>query len=393
MSRHDIVVFGATGSTGRHIARYLDRAAARGFSWAIAGRNAGALADLQRSLGTRPEPIVADAHDDRALRAIAGGARVVISAVGPFASNGEPLLRACAQAGVDYVDVAGETAFVRRMIDRYHDIAVRSGARIVPLCGFDSVPSDLGVLLVSEYFRERGTVLREAKGYFQYAGGFNAGTAASTLELWRRPADVDAMRDPVLLNPYDRRTDADRRGNDDPTVPVADADLGRWVAPFFMGPINTRVVRRSAALRGESFHYQEYWDPNTPLAFFPALAASFGIAAYQAMSRAPVLAEWMRPIASLELPRPAATAAYFRAQFLGRADDGATVWAEIADRGDPATEVTAKIVAEAALALAIDRASLPAGAGMLTPATAFGSALVDRLRAVGVVVRCPACRG
>ncbi|HXT18973.1 MAG TPA: saccharopine dehydrogenase NADP-binding domain-containing protein [Gemmatimonadaceae bacterium] len=403
MSRYDIVVFGATGSAGRAIASYLDRvAAANGIRWAVAGRNASALDALRRSLRTKPGAIVADALDDAAVRRMVGETRVLLAALGPFVLYGEPALRACAEAGVDYVDITGETAHVRRMIDRYHARAEHSGARIVPLCGFDSVPSDLGAFLLAEHGRARGAELRQVKGYFQYAGGYNAGTAASTRELWRRPADLQAMRDPILLNPHETQTDAERAGNADPAGPIADQDLGRWVAPFFMAPINTRVVRRSAALfrewgepYGAGFRYQEYWDTNSPLGFVAASAASMGMAAYQLMARQPGAADWIAPFARGAFPdamRPANP--YFRAQFVGKYDDGTSTWAEVADRGDPATDVTAKIVSEAALALADDGADRTSTrrAGILTPATALGLRLVSRLRNAGVGMRCPACR-
>src|SRR5262245_29756614 len=179
MATYDVVIYGATGFTGRQAARYFANRApdAQSLRWAIAGRNREKLELVHRSLPSDVGLIVADAKDTTAIDALVASTRVVLTTAGPYAAFGEPLLRACATRGVDYVDITGETAHVRRMIDRYHDAAKHSGARIVPFCGFDSIPSDLGVLLLVEHFRSRGVGTREVKGFFRVIGGLNGGTA------------------------------------------------------------------------------------------------------------------------------------------------------------------------------------------------------------------------
>ena len=405
MKHWDIVVYGATGFTGRQAARYLARrlGADTDVRWAIGGRNREKLEALHHSLPSGVGLVVADAKDQTAIDALVAGTRVVLTTAGPYALYGEPLVTACAHQGVDYVDITGETAHVRRLIDRYHDTAAGSGAKIVPFCGFDSVPSDLGVLLLVEHFRGRGLGTREVKGFFRAVGGLNGGTAASMLEMWRHPNDVRAMEDPLLLNPHDQRRADAALANRDPAWPVHDPDLGRWVAPFFMGPVNTRVVRRSRALAaamqadyGPHFSYQEFWDLGGPVPLLAATGVAFGLAMSQMFSRLPASADFVARF--VPAPGEGPTEAtmdngYFRALFVGTADDTTKAWAEIADRGDPGNRVTVKILCEAALALALARDRLPGGAaraGLLTPATGLGMVLVERLRAAGMTLDCPA---
>ncbi len=404
MATYDVVIYGATGFTGRQAARYFANHApdAGTLRWAIAGRNREKLELVHRSLPPDVGLIVADAKDTTAIEALVASTRVVLTTAGPYAAFGEPLLRACATRGVDYVDITGETVHVRRMIDRYHTTAERSGARIVPFCGFDSVPSDLGTLMLVEHFRSRGQGAREVKGFFRAIGGLNGGTAASLLEMMRSADDVRAMEDPLLLNPHDQRRAADALANRDPRLPVLDPDLGRWVAPFFMGPINTRVVRRSHALAalaqadyGSGFSYQEYWDVGGPAAFVLASGATVGLTMFQMLSRfggAADLLERFVPPPGEGPSEQTMDEGYFRAFFVGYADDGTKAWSLVADKGDPGNRATVKLVCESALALALERDRLPAAprAGILTPATALGMTLVARLRAAGMTLECPA---
>jgi short subunit dehydrogenase-like uncharacterized protein len=401
---YDLVVFGATGVTGRQVARSLAHRSRKGlpFRWAIASRSRSRLETIGRDLPPEVGVLVADVRDQPSIDDLVANTRVVLNMAGPYALFGEPLVRACAREGVHYVDVSAETAHVRRLIDRYHDEAARTGAKIVPFCGFDSVPSDIGTLLLVEHFRARGLATRGVKGFMRASARLNPGTVATTLELWRRQEDLKAMQDPLLLNPEAYRGSDERLRNPDPVLPSFDPDLGRWVAPFFMGPINTRVVRRSRALSaeweadyGRGFAYQEYWDPGGPASWLPAVAMSWGLASYRMMSVTPgadclFTAQATREQVGSEDALEGHC--YFRALFLGIAMDGSRAWAEISGRGDPSNGVTATIACECALALAFDQPRLPGGAaraGVLTPATAIGLALADRLRASGIRVACP----
>jgi len=407
MTNYDVVIYGATGFTGRQAARYFANRApdAAALRWAIAGRNREKLELIHRSLPPDVGVIVADAKDTTAIDSLVASTRVVLTTAGPYAAFGEPLLRACAARGVDYVDITGETPHVRRMIDRHHTTAERSGARIVPFCGFDSVPSDLGVLMLVEHFRGRGQATREVKGFFRAIGGLNGGTAASMIEMVRNADDVRAMEDPLLLNPHEQRKAADALANRDPRLPTLDPDLGRWVAPFFMAPINTRVVRRSRALSalaqadyGSGFSYQEYWDVGGPAAFVLASGAAVGLSMFQMLSRFGGSADLLERFVPAPGEGPTDKVmdeGYFRGLFVGFADDGTKAWSLIADKGDPGNRATVKMLCESALALALERDRLPGApgrGGILTPATALGMTLVARLRAAGMTLDCPARR-
>jgi short subunit dehydrogenase-like uncharacterized protein len=347
--------------------------------------------------------ILADARDDRAVASFVRDAAVVVNLAAPYSAHGETLVRACARSGTDYVDATAETAHVRRLIDRYHETAAGTGARIVPCCGFDSVPADLGVLLVVDALRERGRRTREVRGFYRVVAGLNPGTIATSLELWRHPADMQAMQDPLLLNPPAHRSATERRRNPDPSQPLYEPHLGRWVSPFAMGLINTRVVRRSRALfadrgqdYGRGFRYQEYWDPGGPGSLLSAAAAAGVLALSRSLSFVPGAGSAVAPLAGALRRREHAETpgrgSFFRLLLLGIADDGLRIWATISARGDPSNDVTARILCEAALRLTEERAGgeRRANGGVLTPATALGLPLLDRLRAVGFECECPA---
>jgi short subunit dehydrogenase-like uncharacterized protein len=398
VSQYDVVLYGATGFTGAQTARYFDTQVGTRLNWAIAGRNATRLADVQASLSQPVPVIVADANDAAAIDALVDSTQVVLSTAGPFAIHGENLLRACVTRGVDYVDITGETIWVKRMIDRYHDRAVQSGARIIPCCGFDSVPSDLGAWLLVDHFRSQGLRTRSVKAFHRARGGINGGTVASLTNMMQAP-DRNQMDDPLLLNPPDERSASDAIRSRDPVLPALDADLGRWVAPFFMGPINTRVVRRSAALSrlaqqpyGEDFYYQEYLDTGMPLSLVSTSMIAAGTNLFGALARLPGVDRLIAAIAPAPGAGPSESVmddGFFECLLVGEAHDGTKAWARIADRGDPGNRATVKFVCEAALCLAEARARLPQRAGLLTPATAFDGVLSERLRTAGMQIECP----
>jgi len=399
MSEHDVVIYGATGFTGAQAARYFDQHVGTRARWAIAGRSRAKLEALKTTLRTNVAVIVADAHDEAAIDTLAESARVVLTTAGPYARYGEPLLRACVTRGADYVDITGETIWVRRMIDRYHDRAVRAGTRIVPFCGFDSVPSDLGTLLLVEHLRSLGRTTKSVKAYFRAQGGLNGGTLASMSDMMSSP-ERNRFEDPLLLNPDEERSAAEAIANRDPALPSLDLDLGHWVAPFFMAPINTRVVRRSAALAslqqrayGPQFRYQEYWNLGAPLSMLSTSVAAFATGVFGAFARLPGVTGMLQSFGPAPGEGPSEATmdgGFFEVHLVARADDDSRVWACIADRGDPGNRATVKFVCESALCLALERDRLPARAGILTPAIAFGDVLAERLRNAGMRIACPA---
>lgn len=394
--RYDVVLYGATGFVGRQTVAYFARHA-QGLRWALAGRHAGKLAAVQREVGAGAQDaglVVADAQDAAALDALARDAHVVLSTAGPFALYGSALVQACVKHGTHYVDITGETPWVRGLIDQHHTQAAQEGTRIIPCCGFDSVPSDLGAWLLVQALRERhGQECVEAKASFSIRGGFNGGTLASALNMMDT-GQARALADPFLLNPPDTRprsTAADA----DPIAPHRDADFGAWLGPFFMGPVNTRVVRRSAALLGygPGFHYQEYLRFGAgPVAALAAAGFSFGMGSTQMAMQFGAVRKLARAVAPGPGEGPSEArmdGGSFRCELVGHGAGGARVRARVAGRGDPGNRATTVFVCEAALALAQDAQALPGGAaygGVLTPASALGDVLVQRLRAAGMTI-------
>jgi short subunit dehydrogenase-like uncharacterized protein len=391
---HDIVLHGATGFVGALVAAYLAGAAHADVRIALSGRSREKLERTRAELPSSAQGwplVVADAADPTALAALAASTRVVVSTVGPYATYGLPLVEACARAGTHYADLTGEVLFVREAIDRCDALARESGARIVHSCGYDSVPSDLGVLLLHEAAGELADVRLVAR----MRGGFSGGTVASMR------AQMDAVRhdpaarrlaaDPHALSP-DRAAEPAPVQPPDAGPPSRLRD-GTWTAPFVMAGYNTRIVRRSNALTdwsyGRGLRYGELMGCGRGVRGAAAaggvtvglVGALAGISA--AMTTAPT-----RALLDRVLPAPgsgpsAATraAGWFRSELHAVASGGRRFRAVVAGSGDPGYAATAVMLGESALCLAEDATGDRAGS--LTPATAMGTALVERLRKAG----------
>lgn len=399
----DLVLYGATGFVGRRAAAYLAQPRGRRkLRWAIAGRDAARLAALRDELArdadaeVLPSVVVADSRDVDAVESMAASTRVLITTAGPYALYGDAIVDACVHQRTHYADITGETAWVRRVIDRHHVLAARDGTRIVPFCGFDSVPSDIGTLLLVRHVEATlGAPCVAVDAYFQMMGGFNGGTLA-TNEHNLVSGDARIARHPFVLSPGARLPAAELRAHADPRSARYDGNVGTWVAPFIMGPINTRVVRRSAMLSAEygepyapRFAYQEYTKFGGPFAAAKATAMTLALAGFgRAVRFAPT-----RMLLGPLLPKPgegpseaAMAGGWFRTTLIGRTADGRSARARIAFQGDPGNRATLRILCEAGLALAFDGAKLPGApkrGGVLTPATALGEVLVPRLREAG----------
>jgi short subunit dehydrogenase-like uncharacterized protein len=394
----DIVVFGATSFVGQILTRYLFEEFGLGgdLRWAAAGRSRARLEELRQGLGRgagKLELRVADAGDETSLRALCAEARVIVSTVGPYALYGEPLVRACAETGTDYCDLTGEVQWMKRMIDRYEAAARKSGARIVHNCGFDSIPSDLGVhFLQQQALAKFGSPCEQVKMRVRsMRGGFSGGTIASLLNVLKEVAADPALRkslqDPYLICPPGKA-----RHVRQPNVSLAeyDADFGAWVAPFIMSAINTRVVHRTNALSrhayGREFRYDEALLTGRGVkGRLTAAATGAGLGAFMlAGSVGPVragLEKFVLP-APGEGPTPEQQrAGGFDLRFHGRTADGQVIRARVTGDRDPGYGSTAKMLGQAAACLAQDRPRTQLGGGFWTPATAFGDRLIARLEA------------
>ncbi len=390
MTDLDIVVFGATGFVGALVAEHLAQSAPAGVRIGLAGRSKERLEQVRDGLDRDWPLLVVDARDPAEL---VDSARVVCTTVGPYARYGRPLVEACARSGTHYLDLTGEVVFVREVIDELHDIAVASGARLVPSCGYDSIPSDLAVLMLAEQARLDGAgELTDTTLLASFKGGVSGGTVDSLRNqvdtVKAQPQLRSLIEDPYSLSP-DRAAEPQQEELPDRARVGKDAE-GRWTGPFVMAQYNTRVVRRSNALLGYAYgHGLRYQERMTfgsgPLA--PVLAGAAVTVlplAEPAMAFGPT-----RALLDKLLPKPgqgpsekARAAGWFRMDVDTTTSTGARYLAVVAGQGDPGYAATAVMMAQSALCLAMDE--IPDRAGVLTPATAMGNALAQRLRDQGM---------
>ncbi|MDO9354005.1 MAG: saccharopine dehydrogenase NADP-binding domain-containing protein [Solirubrobacteraceae bacterium] len=395
---HDLVLYGASGFVGKLTAKYLAESAPPGTKIALGGRSKAKLEAVRSELPAvaRDWPIViADSQDDAALAKLAASTTVVVTTVGPYQRYGLPLVKACADAGTHYADLTGEVLFMRQSIDAANARAKETGARIVHTCGFDSIPSDLGVLTAYEYAQEIGAgTLEDVTFVVSMSGGISGGTIDSMRAQLEQVA-ADKSHAKTIFSPYsltdDRESEPDVGKQPDPKGVSKDPDSGAWLAPFVMSQVNTRVVRRSNALRGHAygrrFKYQEYMRAGSG----PAGAVTAGVVVgalgglMGGMSFSPT-----RKLLDRVLPKPgegpsekARDKGYFKVTITAGTSSGKKVRVKVKASGDPGYKATAVMLGEAGLSLALDGDALPDAAGVLTPATAMGNVLTDRLRAAG----------
>lgn len=395
----DLALFGATGFTGKLVAKYLAEHAPSEAKIGLAGRSEEKLRPVRSEL---PEAaadwplIVADKSDPDSLKKLAEGARAVVTTVGPYAQGGLPLVEACARAGTHYADLAGEVLFMRDSIDAYDSAAKESGARIVHASGFDSIPSDLGVLVLREKVKadDAGELEDTTLMVVAVRGSISGGTVESLLgQLQEGQADRERARlaaDPYALSP-DRSAEPDLGDERDLRTMKRDSELGAWLAPFMMAGINTRVVRRSNALQdwdyGRRFRYREVMGfRSNPAAPAMAAAVTAGLGGMMAgLSFGPT-----RSALTKVLPSPGEgpsektrETGFYKIEIHTRTSSGARYVCTVTGQGDPGYKATSGLIGEAGLCLALDGDKLPDAAGVLTPATAMGMPLVERLRAAG----------
>ena len=386
----DLVVFGATGFTGRLVAENLQRLHEPGLRWALAGRDAARLAQVRDAIGAPPDlPLrTADAGDAAALAALVREARVVITTVGPYQKHGEALVAACAEAGTDYVDLCGEPLWMHTMIPRLQGPAQASGARIVFSCGFDSIPFDLGVVFLQQAMHERfGAFAQEVRARVTVMKGtLSGGTAASALatfaQIDREPALARTMADPFALTPG-------FRGPAQPDIDAATHDdwSGAWCGPFVMAAINTKNVHRTHALRGHpwgtGFRYDERLQTGSGRAGELAAKAL----ARQAKVQNALLGfgPTRKLVGRFALPQPgqgpgprARETGRFEIVLTGATADGRRLRARVRGDRDPGYGSTSRMITEAALCLLrdVDRRATPGG--VWTAGAALGLALVRR---------------
>ncbi len=371
----DVVVYGATGFTGRLVAEYI-AATHPDIRWAMAGRSEAKLESVRDEMGVPASTplIVADSSDPASLKAMAERTRGVVTTVGPYQKYGEPLVAACAEAGTDYVDLCGEPAWMRDVIDNYADKAKASGARIVLSCGFDSIPFDMGVFALQEAaIAKTGTPIARVKGRVRkMKGTFSGGTAASFFETMAR-----VKREPEvlgwLIDPFSLA--GGFKGPEQPAgdKPIYEDDLGSWSAPFIMAAINTKNIHRSNALMdhryGTDFVYDEMMLTG-PGEQGEQMATM--VAKDRSMQDNP-------PKPGEGPSKEERETGFYEAMFTGMTAEGERMTSVVAGDRDPGYGSTSKMITEALLTL-IDTDHDTTPGGVWTPAPALGQPLIERLQ-------------
>jgi short subunit dehydrogenase-like uncharacterized protein len=367
----DIIVYGASGFTGRLVAEYLSQRGIK--NWAMAGRNATKLAEVRDEIGAPADtPLIeADASAPDSLTAMCHRTRVIITTVGPYQLYGNELVAACAATGTDYADLCGEPAWMRHMIDAHDATAKASGARIVFSCGFDSIPFDLGVwFLQQEAIKRFGKPAPRVKCRVRsMQGGASGGTVASL-----KATMVAAAKDPkivgLLTNPFSLTPGFEGPSQPTGLVPEYDRESGVWHAPFVMAPINTKNVHRSNALLGHAYGTDFVYDEMMVTSFRDAGKAIGEIIA----AANPFTGSTLKPGDGPD--KAARDAGFYDLLFIGEMPDGEVLRAVVKGDRDPGYGSTSKMIAESALTLL----ELPdAAAGISTPGGIMAAALLDRL--------------
>ena len=392
--RFDIIVWGASGFTGRLVVEYLAQRCGPDASlqWAVAGRDRDKLENvLSRYVdaAAKPEILLADSHDRASLDKLARDARVIISTVGPYAKYGSALVAACVEQGTHYCDLAGESQWIRQMIDQHDAAARQSGACIVNCCGFDSIPSDIGVAFLQREAASQFGAPCESVTLIVRAirGGASGGTYASMLN-----AVVSAREDRniarILADPYALNPDGERQGPDgrDQSGVRFHPDARAWTAPFVMAAINTRIVRRTNALLdypyGRDFRYSEVTFTGSGAGgWLRAAIMTAGLGAFMFFasfewSRNSIV-RWMIPAPGEGPNRKQREQGFFNLQLLGKTAGGDVIRARVTGDRDPGYGSTSKMLAESAICLARENSN--ALGGFRTPVAAMGRHLEQQL--------------
>lgn len=398
----DIVVFGATSFVGQILSRYLlEQYGVDGpVKWAIAGRSEGKLVNLKTDLGisaTDLEHITADASDEKALTDMVRQTRVIVSTVGPYALYGEPLVKVCVTEGKGYCDLTGEVQWIRRMITKYEDQAKQTGARIVHCCGFDSIPSDLGVFFLQQQAEKQfGAPCPTIKMRVKAAkGGASGGTVASLMNVVKEATADPALRK-ELANPFSLCPKGFKSSRRQHNVKGAefDKDLGVWLAPFVMGAINARIVHRSNYLQstayGQEFAYDEAMMMGKGLkGRLAATSMAAGLGGFMVAS-AIKPSRWV--LERFIMPKPgegptdkAQEEGFYDLRFIGITADGQRIRTKVTGDRDPGYGSTGKMLGEAAMCLAFDfepeqGQEAKTNGGFWTPASLMGNKILDRLK-------------
>ena len=382
---YDIIIWGASGFTGRLVAEYLyTNYNSKDLKWAIAGRDNQKLISIRKTFLNDEVPIVlANSFDETSLNKMTQRANVICSTVGPYAKYGSLLVKSCIKNKTHYCDLAGEAQWIRKMIDLYHEEAIRNQVKIVNSCGYDSIPSDMGVYFINKNLSKKNlTIKMRVTGT---KGGYSGGTYASMQNIIKEASSDREVRK-SLTNPYGLNPVGEQSGHDkrDLSSVVFDKKIKSWIAPFLMAGINTKIVRRSNALSnynyGKDFKYDE------------AVMTGKGIKGQLAgiMLSIPLILLAAKPgsilnkIFSFFVPKPGQgpdkkerESGYFSSKFFVFDEHSNSSIFKVTGDRDPGYGSTSKMLAESAVCLAKD--NLDNTFGIITPSYAMGNNILERL--------------
>ncbi len=384
----DIIIYGATGFTGKLCVKYFQSLNTT-VNWAMAGRNLIKLEKVAKENQTNVEIIIADSDDEKALDNLTSRARVILSTTGPFHRYGSKLVASCIKNHSHYVDITGENFWVKGLIEKHHKEASAKGIRIVPSCGFDSIPSDLGTFFAAKALSQP---IKRIESFHSYQGGASGGTLETMFSMGELDLGDD-LTDPFLLNPEDSYSNKQKQLSSDRVGIAKKPEINAWSGPFIMATANTRVVRRTEALLalrqesyGADFTYQEH-------AFHKSWFSAVKSLVLTGLSVLVLLSPLKRLVKPF-LPKPGEGPSesvqengWFDCKYIVETEEGTKKVFNMSGKGDPGYKVTSKLVSECALCLIEDLERLPGGpeyGGVLTSAAGLGSPLITRLKKAGI---------
>ncbi len=389
---YDLIIYGASGFTGRLAVEYLDEKYSN-LNWAIAGRNEEKLVKISNNCKHKPDYFIADSEDAENLLKLAFKTRVIASLAGPFNKYSDNLVTQCVEAGTHYLDITGENIWVRDLIDKHHEAAEKKQIKIIPSCGYDSIPSDMGCFYLQ---RSLNQDLKRIDGYHRGNGGVSGGTIESAFSM-RNYKSKYSMGHPFLLNSKEYiKTQKISENKDNFKIKYID-DIKLWSAPFVMAIANTRVVRRSSEIQdknqasyGSEFKYQEYMMLKK---YSSAFLVTAGLAVFGLMLISPISGLFRKLFtkAGNGPDKKTRENGWFESIFIAKNKNNEKYKLRMFCKGDPGYKSTAMMICESALCLVFNKENLPNTnvGGVLTTSTGLGSTLIDRLKKAEILFEGP----
>ena len=390
MKKFDIIIWGATSFTGKLVTEYIfKKYGSSKIKWAIAGRNLKKLEKIRYQVADENIPIfIADSFDEESLSKFVKKTKVVCSTVGPYSLYGTKLVKLCVENNTNYCDITGEAHWIRSLIDRFHEEAKSKKIKIINSCGFDSIPSDMGVYFIQNEIKKINN--NYAKSIKMRVAGIRGGISGGTYssinnllkEAYRDNSIFKVLNNPYGLNPKDKMEGLDKK---DLRKIIFDKESNSWIYPFIMAGINTKIVRRSNALSnfiyGKDFRYEEAMIAGKGISgFWKAILAVFPLAMIGLNPNS-----FLKKIVDSFMPKPGEGPGiekrkngFYNLRFYITLNNNRTAFAKVIGDSDPGYGSTSKMLAESALCLAFD--NLSDNYGVITPSSGMGDKLLNRLK-------------